>query len=50
MDDIICRCSHKMVKIGEVTDTSLGKSTQRIKYVCPHCGNEAFLDPKKWNL
>lgn len=50
MDDIICRCSHKMVKIEEVTDTSLGKSTQRIKYVCPHCEDVAFLDPIRWNL
>jgi predicted RNA-binding Zn-ribbon protein involved in translation (DUF1610 family) len=49
-DDIICSCHHKMVKCGETTDTSLGKSTQRFKYVCPHCGNVAFLDPDKWDL
>lgn len=36
-----------MVKIGGVTDTSMEKSTQRIKCVCPHCGNVAFLDPKR---
>lgn len=50
MNDIICRCGHKMVKIGQQVDTSFGKITKRIKYSCPNCGKEAFLDPMKWNL
>jgi len=50
MKEIICRCGHKMVRIGLQDDTSFERITKRIKYFCPNCGNEAFLDPKKWNL
>ena len=50
MDKINCRCGHEMTKIGLQTDSFGTKKMKRVKYVCPHCGNEAFLDPEKWNL
>ena len=50
MNEIICRCGHKMVRIGQQNDTSFGKNTKRIEYSCPNCGNVAFLDPEKWDL
>ena len=28
MNDIICRCGHKMVKIGQQVNTSFGKITK----------------------
>jgi len=50
MKELFCRCGHKMVRIGEQNATSFGRTTKRIRYSCPYCENEAFLDPKKWNL
>lgn len=50
MKKVICECGQEMAKVGLLTDNSLGKVTKRVKYVCQHCGNEAFLDPKKWEL